>query len=126
MKPTIHESLKILKENGIMVDRTNFWKEAYAMINGAGQILKRENLAEHSNLSIDTDRFRRDVGDKCTEVDVSLISDTRRFRLNLNGFRYNSSKTFHKRILRSIDDFKDSTAFANAIDQYLTMIESEL
>lgn len=126
MALTIGESLKILKEHGIMVDRMDFWKEAYAMIRGASRVLKRKNLAEHSNVSIDTDRFRRDVGDKCTEVDVSLISDTRRFRLNLNGFRYNSSKTFHKRILRSIDDFKDSTAFANAIDQYLSMIESEL
>lgn len=126
MALTIGESLNILKEHGIMVDRMDFWKEAYAMIKGAAQILKRKNLAEHSNLSINADRFRRDVGDKCTEVDVSLISDTRRFRLNLNGFRYNSSNTFHKRILRKFDDFKNPTEFANAIDQYLTMIESEL
>ena len=126
MALTIGESLKILKEHGIMVDRMNFWKEAYAMIRAASKILKRKKLAEHSNMSIDTNRFRRDVGDKCTEVDVSLITDTRKFRLNLNGFMYNSSNTFHKRILRKFDDFKNPTEFANAIDQYLTMIESEL
>ena len=126
MALTIGESLKILKEHGIMVDRMNFWKEAYAMIRAASKILKRKKLAEHSNMSIDTNRFRRDVGDKCTEVDVSLITDTRKFRLNLNGFMYNSSNTFHKRILRKFDDFKNQTEFANAIDQYLTMIESEL
>jgi hypothetical protein len=126
MALTIDESLKILKEHGIMVDRMNFWKEAYAMIKGASKVLKRKKLAEYSNVSIDTVRFRRDVGDKCTEVDISLISDTRRFRLNLNGFMYNSNKTFHKRILRSIDDFKDPTELAYTIDQYLTMIESAL
>ena len=123
---TIGESLKILKEHGIMVDRMDFWKEAYAMIKGASKVLKRENLAEYSNLSIDKDRFRRDVGDKCTEVDISLLTDTRRFRFELNGFRYKSSNTFHKRILRSIDDFKDPSELAHTIDQYLSLVESEL
>lgn len=126
MALTIDESLKILKEQGIMLDRMDFWKEAYAMIRAASQILKRKKLAEYSNISTDTDRFRRDVGDKCTMVNISLISDTRKFRFNLDGFRYKSSNTFHKRILRRIDDFKDPNEFANTIDQYLSMIESEL
>lgn len=126
MALTIDESLKILKEHGIMVDRMNFWKEAYAMIRGAGKVLKKEDLAEHTNISIDIDRFRRDVGDKCTEVDISLISDKRKFRFDLNGFMYNSSKTFHKRIIRSIDDFKNPTALAYTIDQYLSLVESAL
>jgi hypothetical protein len=126
MALTINESLKILKEHGIMVDRMNFWKEAYAMIRSASQILKRKKLAEYSNISTDTDRFRRDVGDKCTMVNISLISDTRKFRFNLDGFRYNSSNTFHKRILRRIDSFKDPAEFANTIDQYLSLVESAL
>lgn len=126
MALTIDESLKILKEHGIMVDRMSFWKEAYAMIRGARKVLENEKLAEYSNVSIDTDRFRRDVGDKCTEVDISLITDTRKFRFDLNGFMYNSSKTFHKRIIRSIDDFKNPTALAYTIDQYLSLIETAL
>lgn len=126
MALTIDESLKILKEHGIMLDRMDFWKEAYAMIRAASQILKRKKLAEYSNISTDTDRFRRDVGDKCTMVNISLISDTRKFRFNLDGFRYNSDKRFEKRILRRIDSFKDPAEFANTIDQYLSMIESEL
>lgn len=126
MALTIDESLKILKEHGIMVDRMNFWKEAYAMIRGASKVLEKEKLAEYSNVSIDTDRFRRDVGDKVTEVDISLISKTRRFRFNLYGFQYNSSNRFEKRILRSIDDFKNPTALAYTIDQYLSLIESAL
>lgn len=126
MALTIDESLKILKEHGIMVDRMNFWKEAYAMIRGASKVLEKEKLAEYSNVSIDTDRFRRDVGDKVTEVDISLITKTRRFRFNLYGFQYNSSNRFEKRILRSIDDFKDPTALAYTIDQYLSLIESAL
>ena len=126
MKPTIDESLKILKENGIMVDRTNFWKEAYGMIKCASEVLKRENLAEYSHPFAEVSRFRRTTGNNVAEIDITLLTNTRRFKFDLYGFQYKGSKRFEKRILRSIDDFKDPTAFAYTIDQYLSVIESAL
>ena len=124
MKPTIDESLQILKENGIMVDRTNFWKEADAMIQGAKVVLSKENLAEYSHPFAEVSRFRRTTGNNVAEIDITLLTNTGRFKFDLYGFQYKGSKRFEKRILRSIDDFKDSTAFAYTIDQYLSVIES--
>jgi hypothetical protein len=131
---TIDESLKIIKDAGLkvessdqlMADKMKFWHEAHEMIEGAAKVLKKENLAEYSSIGIYEYRFRRDDEDKCAEVDISLITKTRRFRLNLHGFQYRGSKLFDKRILKRLDDFEDPTEFAYLIDQYLTAIESEL
>ena len=132
MKPTIDESLKILKEaglkakKGVMVDRMKFWEEADAMIQGAKTVLRKENLAEYSHPFAEMSRFRRVRGNNVSEIDITLLTKTRRFKLDLYGYQYEGSKRFEKRILRSIDDFKDPTAFAYTIDQYLSVIESEL
>lgn len=126
MALTIDESLKILKEHGIMVDRTRFWKEAYAMIRGASEVLEKENLAEYSHPFAEVNRFRRTTGNNVAEIDITLLTKSGRFKFDLYGFQYKGSKRFEKRILRSIDDFKDPTAFAYTIDQYLSVIESAL
>lgn len=126
MALTIDESLKILKENGIMVGRMNFWKEAYSMIRGASEVLKKENLAEYSHPFAEVNRFRRTTGNNVAEIDITLLTKSRRLKFDLYGFQYNGSKRFEKRILRSLDDFKDPTAFAYTIDQYLSVIESAL
>ena len=96
------------------------------MIKGASEVLKRENLAEYSHPFAEVSRFRRTTGNNVAEIDITLLTKTRRFKLDLYGYQYEGSKRFEKRILRSIDDFKDPTAFAYTIDQYLSVIESEL
>lgn len=96
------------------------------MIQGAKVVLRKENLAEYSHPFAEMSRFRRVRGNNVCEIVITLLTNTTRFKLDLYGYQYEGSKRFEKRILRSIDDFENPTAFAYTIDQYLTMIESEL
>ena len=135
----IEKSLNILKESGIifkkrvnegeepkMRDKMKLWELADEIVTEASLKLKGKGI-EYTEPSLGVDRFRKTVGKKVAEVDISLLTNTGRFKFNLIGFRYDDEKKrYEDRILKRVNEFEEEGKLAEEIEEMLITILSKL
>lgn len=135
----IEKSLKILKESGILFKKKinegeepkmgvkmKLWELADELVTAASLELKGKGV-EHTEPSLGVDRFRKTVGKKVAQVDISLLTNTGRFKFHLVGFRYDEEKKpFEDRILKRVEEFEVEGKLAESIEEMLITILSKL